>query len=210
MTVRASQNFKLLFKIFIFIRTIHVFSFKGCYMPKFWVQNRTSCLWLLWAELPRNSFISVWLPHVSYSALPFRNCCLDPVLWRVFLKKKVTNRKTPCASFWPKCLEHGRRWSQPRHTASREFRFGNLFAKVGKHNLPETKPPITEETERCIFFKNTLSSELKFTLFRKVWVCPGIGRMIFLWAVGFGSVSSPVLGCCHIQLKPNNAFFVFK
>lgn len=37
-----------------------------------------------------------------------------------------------------------------------------------------------------------------------------VRRMIFLWAVGFGSVSSPVPGNRLIQLKPNNAFFVLK
>lgn len=31
----------------------------------------------------------------------------------------------------------------------------NLFAKVGKHSSPKTNPPITEETQRCIFKEHT-------------------------------------------------------
>lgn len=98
--------------------------------------------------------------------------------------------KTPCASFWPKCLKHSRIWSQPRHTVSRDFRFGNLFPKVGKHSLSKTKPPITLWREKNIYFlKKTLSSELKFTLFSiESYEFPWyrVRRMIFLWAVGFG------------------------
>lgn len=135
MTVRASQNL-VLYEIFVFVRTIHVFSSKGCYMPKFWVQNRTGCLWLLWAELPRNSFISVWHPHpvtvYSPSEIAVWALCSGGCFFKE--KKSQTNKRTPYASFWPKCLEHSRRWSQPRDTASKEFRFGNLFPKVGKQS----------------------------------------------------------------------------
>lgn len=58
--------------------------------------------------------------------------------------------------------------------ASREFRFGNLFPKVGKHSLPNPKSP---KSQKQVYFKKTLSSsELKFTLLHgKLLVCLDMG-----------------------------------
>lgn len=158
MTIRASQNFKLLFKTLVFVWPIHVFPSKGSQCPSsecrteqrasghpgqsspemvsFWFDLRIP------VTVHSPSETGVW---ALFCPVPMCSggCCLRG--------KRHKQKKTPCASFWPKHLEHCRRWSQPGDAASWQFRFGNLFPKVGKHSLPKSKPKTTEELETSIF-----------------------------------------------------------
>lgn len=151
MTVRASQNL-VLFKIFGFVRTIHVFSSKGCYVPKFWVQNRTGCLWLLWAELPRNSFISVWHPHPVTVHSPSEIAVWALCSGGCFLRKK-SHKQTKKPLMLPSDQSA---WSTAGDGASpgilhqKSSGLGTCFPRWG-NSLPKTKPPVTEETETSTF-----------------------------------------------------------
>lgn len=78
------------------------------------------------------------------------------VLWRVLFKGKKAQTKK--ALVLPSDQSA---WSTAGDGASPgvlswEFRFGNLFLKVGKHRVPKRKTRIMEEPETSIFKKNAI------------------------------------------------------